>query len=122
MQNRSIKGLYDYKISNTLPTLSRSIQIRETYILVSLYVGVLLVALDRTIVASLLSHIVSEQENLSLAPWIASSYTTLSCIFQPLFGKLSDYLAANAAYLCAIFSLYSEVCSRGCQMGRAYLL
>ncbi|AQZ16418.1 hypothetical protein BZL39_J05870 [Zygosaccharomyces parabailii] len=71
----------------------------KTYVLVSLYVGVLLAALDGTVVASLLSHIASELGNLSFAPWIASSYMILSSAFQPLFGKLSDVFGRKRCLL-----------------------
>ncbi|SCU77268.1 LAMI_0A00430g1_1 [Lachancea mirantina] len=69
------------------------------YVLISLYTGVLLAALDGTVIASLLSHIASELGNLSFGPWIASSYMILSSAFQPLFGKLSDIFGRKRCLL-----------------------
>lgn len=90
---------------------------KKFFILVSLYAGVLLAALDGTIVASLLSHIASDLGNLSFAPWIASSYMALSTAFQPLFGKLSDIFGRKCCLIAchtlfAIGSLVSGVSYR----------
>ncbi|CEP59996.1 uncharacterized protein LALA0_S01e00650g [Lachancea lanzarotensis] len=75
----------------------------KIYLLGSLYIGVLLAALDGTVVASLLSHIASELGNLSFAPWIASSYMMMSSAFQPLFGKLSDIFGRKRCLLTCHF-------------------
>lgn len=93
--------LQDTKGSNYIILINSNSE--KLYILVSLYVGVLLAALDGTVVASLLTHIASELGNLSFAPWIASSYMILSAAFQPLFGKLSDIFGRKSCLLLCHF-------------------
>lgn len=70
-------------------------------ILTSLYIGVLLAALDGTIVASLLSHIATEFGDMRSVSWIASSYMIATAACQPLFGKISDIFGRRP---CLIFS------------------
>ncbi|SCU86808.1 LADA_0E00408g1_1 [Lachancea dasiensis] len=75
----------------------------KVYLLCSLYIGVLLAALDGTVVASLLYHIASELGSLSAAPWIASTYMMVSSAFQPLFGKLSTTFGRKQCLLTCHF-------------------
>ncbi|KAK9452580.1 major facilitator superfamily domain-containing protein [Dipodascopsis uninucleata] len=56
----------------------------------SLYVGVLLCALDGTVIVTLIAHITSEFHEFRSVPWIATSYLISQAAFQPLYGKISD--------------------------------
>ncbi|KAG7817921.1 hypothetical protein KL928_003820 [Ogataea angusta] len=59
-------------------------------ILCCLFVNVFLSSLDATIVATLLSVISSDLNELTNSSWLATSYLLACAAFQPLFGKISD--------------------------------
>ena len=63
---------------------------RLKIIMLSMYLGIFLAALDNTIVSTLLAHISSEFDSLSRISWIATAYLLSSATFQPLYGKISD--------------------------------
>lgn len=56
----------------------------------TLYFGVLLAAVDSTIVSTLLGHIGSDLNAMDNISWIAAGYTIAYSAFQPLYGKFSD--------------------------------
>lgn len=72
---------------------------RTTAILLSMYLGVFLSALDSTIVTTLIGKIASEFNALPKLSWIATSYLVSSSTFQPLYGKLSDIFGRRALLL-----------------------
>lgn len=59
-------------------------------IMLSMYLGIFLAAIDNTIVSTLLAHIASEFNELPRISWIATAYLFSSATFQPLYGKISD--------------------------------
>lgn len=59
-------------------------------ILVSLWLGSFLVALDGTIVANVMNRIAEEFQESDKKQWIATSFLLTNTAFQPLYGKLSD--------------------------------
>lgn len=67
----------------------------------SLYVGVFLSALDGTIVATLLSRIASDFNELQSVSWIATGYLISQAAVQPLYGKLSDIFGRKPLLLIA---------------------
>ncbi|AET39361.1 Vba4p Ecym_4298 [Eremothecium cymbalariae DBVPG len=87
-------------------------QIRFAAIVSSLVVGVFLGSLDGTILSTLLDYIASEFEALPYISWIAASYLLSACIFQPLYGKLSDIFGRKAILLFSnlMFGLGCLVC------------
>jgi MFS family permease len=64
--------------------------VRLAVVCASLYFGVFVASLDGTVVASLLSHIASDLNELGRISWIATGYLVACAAFQPLYGKLSD--------------------------------
>ncbi|GJJ10075.1 hypothetical protein Clacol_004301 [Clathrus columnatus] len=65
--------------------------------------GILLAALDSTIVTSAYARIGSELNQLHRASWIATSYMMTMTAFQPLYGKLSDIFGRKFCLLIAHF-------------------
>lgn len=65
-------------------------QEKTQWIIVALFVGSFLSALDTTIVTTLLPTIASELGASNQMSWIATSYLLSCSAFQPLYGKLSD--------------------------------
>lgn len=59
-------------------------------IVIALFLGSFLSALDTTIVSTLLPTIASDLDASSQMSWIATSYLLSCSAFQPLYGKLSD--------------------------------
>jgi Major Facilitator Superfamily len=52
--------------------------------------GLLLAALDQTIVATALPRIVADLHGLSHLSWVVTAYLITSTVTVPLYGKLSD--------------------------------
>ncbi|CAN6640260.1 vacuolar basic amino acid transporter 1 [Trichomonascus vanleenenianus] len=76
---------------------------RVVVILATMYVGVFFVALDGTVVTSLLSHIASDLKELQRVEWIATGYFVACAAVQPVYGKLSDiYGRKNVLVFCNI--------------------
>lgn len=74
-------------IPNEVNGLSRN----SVYLLAgTLWFGVMLAALDTTIVTTLLGHIASDLQALDSVSWVATGYTVGYSAFQPLYGKFSD--------------------------------
>jgi MFS family permease len=61
-----------------------------TLIFCTVYVGVLLAAVDTTIMATLSGPISSEFKSLSLLSWLATAYLISNAAFQPISGRLTD--------------------------------
>lgn len=59
------------------------------WIIMALFVGSYLSALDTTIVTTLLPTIAGELDSSSQMSWIATSYLLSCSAFQPLYGKLA---------------------------------
>jgi EmrB/QacA subfamily drug resistance transporter len=76
---------------------------RRTLVVVSgLLLGILLAALNQTIVATALPHIVSDLGGLDHYSWVFSAYMLGSTITVPLYGKLSDIYGRRPFFVLAI--------------------
>lgn len=64
--------------------------------------GMLLAALDQTIVATAMPRIVEEFSALSHLSWVFTSYMLASAITVPIYGKLSDIFGRRGLYLIGI--------------------
>ena len=61
-----------------------------------LMLGMLLAALDQTIVSTALPTITGELGDLNHLSWVVTSYLLASTVSTPLYGKLGASTAANA--------------------------
>ncbi|KAL8803677.1 MAG: hypothetical protein Q9200_006111 [Gallowayella weberi] len=65
----------------------------------SIWLGVLLAALDTTIIATLSAPISASFHSLSLLSWLASAYLIANAAIQPLSGRLTDILGRRAGLI-----------------------
>jgi EmrB/QacA subfamily drug resistance transporter len=71
-------------------------------VLAGLMLGMLLAALDMTIMASATKTIADQLHGQTIQAWVTTAYLITSTISTPLYGKLSDILGRKPMYLTAI--------------------
>jgi MFS family permease len=78
----------------------------------ALMVVLLLAALDQTIVATALPHIVSDLGGLSSYSWVFTAYLLATTVTVPLYGKLGDIYGRRPLFIAAItiFLVGSALC------------
>lgn len=96
----------DAATTNTVPTVSVS------KVLPALLLGVVLAALDNTIVASTYTKIGAEFGKFSQVSWTATAYMISCTAFQPLFGKFCDIYGRKKTLLAAycVFGIGCFLC------------
>ena len=82
-------------------------------ILGALMLGILLAALDQTIVATAIRTIADDLHGLDLQAWATTAYLITATISTPLYGKLSDLYGRKPFFLTAIavFIVGSMLCT-----------
>ena len=65
-------------------------------VLGSTYLGIILAALDGTMVATMTASISASYNSLTLLAWLASAYYIANSVLQPLAGKLTDIYGRRA--------------------------
>jgi EmrB/QacA subfamily drug resistance transporter len=76
---------------------------QKVTIMLAVMSGMLLAALDQTIVSTALPRIVSELHGLKELSWVVTAYLLTSTIAVPISGKLSDIYGRKKLFLTAIF-------------------
>ena len=71
-------------------------------ILLALALGVLLAALDQTIVATALPTVAGELGGLTDLAWVVTAYLVAETVSTPLYGKLGDVIGRKRVLLAAI--------------------
>ncbi|WP_189208757.1 MDR family MFS transporter [Actinokineospora fastidiosa] len=81
-------------------------------ILSGLMLGMLLAALDQTIMSSAMKTIADQLHGQTIQAWATTAYLITATISTPLYGKLSDILGRKPLYLTAItvFLIGSVLC------------
>ena len=64
-------------------------------ILLALSLGVLLAALDQTIVATALPTVAGDLGGLTQLAWVVTAYLVAETVSTPLYGKLGDVIGAS---------------------------
>jgi EmrB/QacA subfamily drug resistance transporter len=85
--------------SQATPQLSSR---RVLVIMVALLLGMLLAALDQTIVATALPTIAGDLHSLSRLAWVVTAYLLASTVSTPLWGKLGDLYGRKMFFQAAI--------------------
>jgi Major Facilitator Superfamily len=87
-------------------------------IIVGLLAGILLAALDQTIVATSLRTIADDLQGLQLQAWATTAYLVTATVTTPLYGKLGDLYGRKNLYLIAItvFVVGSVLCTLSTSM------
>jgi EmrB/QacA subfamily drug resistance transporter len=75
---------------------------RVLFIMGGLLLGMLLAALDQTIVATALPTIAGDLHSLSRLSWVVTGYLLASTVSTPLWGKLGDMYGRKAFFQAAI--------------------
>src|SRR5215831_16204234 len=85
---------------------------REVIAFSGAMLGLLLAALDQTIVATALPRIVADLHGLEHLSWVVTAYLVTSTVTVPLYGKLSDLYGRKSLFVVAIviFLLGSALC------------
>ncbi|MDP9101297.1 MAG: MFS transporter [Actinomycetota bacterium] len=94
----------------TAPTTARPADAPESalshrqilFVIGGLMMGMLLAALDQTIVSTALPHIVGDLGGLDHLSWVVTAYLLSSTASTPLYGKLSDLYGRRTVYRTAI--------------------
>ena len=71
-------------------------------ILVGLLLGMLLAALDQTIVSTAIRTIGDDLHGLNIQAWVTTAYLITSTVTTPLYGKLSDIYGRRPLFITAI--------------------
>jgi len=103
-QSIPVQARIDY--STTLDARSKMI------ILVGVLLGLLLAALDQTIVATAMPRIVADLQGIDLLSWVTTAYLLASTAMVPIYGKLSDLYGRKLILIFGIivFLLGSMLC------------
>ncbi|KAJ5412591.1 MFS general substrate transporter [Penicillium crustosum] len=81
-------------------------------LIVSAFVAMFLVALDRTIISTAIPNITDEFNSFEDVGWYGSAYLLTCCAFQLLFGKLYKLFPVRIVFLASIlvFEVASAIC------------
>ena len=74
------------------------------FVLSGLMVGMLLAALDQTIVSTALKKIVEDFDGLTHYTWVVTAYLLTSTASTPLYGKISDLYGRRPVFQFAIIT------------------
>jgi MFS family permease len=72
---------------------------RQSPVAVGLVLGLVLSALDQTIVTTAMPTVALQLGGLSLYSWVFAAYMLLETSATPLFGKLADLFGRRRVYL-----------------------
>ncbi|HLX88915.1 MAG TPA: MDR family MFS transporter [Acidimicrobiales bacterium] len=92
-------------LAETVPATRevRELSHRQVMLVFSgLMLGMLLAALDQTIVAAALPKIVGSLHGLQHTTWVVSAYLLASTVTTPLYGKISDLIGRKVVFQFAI--------------------
>lgn len=89
-----------------------------TITVIGLLLGLLLAALDQTIVSTAMPTIIKEFGDMSKFIWVFSAYLIATVTVMPIFGKLSDMYGRKLFYILglALFMIGSALCGSATDM------
>ncbi|KAI0840307.1 putative MFS aflatoxin efflux pump [Hypoxylon sp. FL0890] len=77
--------------------------VKLALVILSVFVSMFLVALDRLIISTAIPAITDEFHSLPDVGWYGSAYLLTTCAFQLLFGKVYTFFPVRTTYLATIF-------------------
>src|SRR5919197_1168404 len=85
---------------------------RRNFVFVAVLLGMLLAALDQTIVATALPTVVADLGGAGHQSWVVTSYLLASTIVTAIVGKLGDLFGRKAVFQAAVvfFVIGSVLC------------
>ncbi len=105
------------RAGDSLPGSERISPQRRNLIFVAVVLGMLLAALDQTIVATALPTIVANLGDAGHQSWVVTSYLLASTIVTALVGKLGDLLGRKRVFQAAV--LFFVVGSANCGLAQS---
>ncbi len=78
---------------------STTTKTNTTPVVIGLLIGILVAAMDNTIVATAMPTIVSELNGFDQYAWVTSAYMIATVAGMPIFGKLSDMYGRKRFFL-----------------------
>jgi EmrB/QacA subfamily drug resistance transporter len=81
-------------------TLSRR---RIIFVLISIILGMLLSALDQTVVGTAMPRVIADLNGLQHYAWVATAYLLASAVSMPIWGKLSDAYGRKRFFMVGMF-------------------
>ena len=90
--------------TGTAPTNKQMTHKEIMFVLSGLMMGMLLAALDQTIVSTALKKIVEDFNGLSHYTWVVTAYLLTSTASTPLYGKISDLYGRRPVFQFAIIT------------------
>ncbi|MBI2080483.1 MAG: MFS transporter [candidate division NC10 bacterium] len=95
-----------------------TVEVRKGLVVLAVCAGMLLAALDATVVGTAMPTVVASLGGLSLYAWVFSIYMLGATTSMPLFGKLSDLYGRRRLFLAAIgiFTAGSTLCGAAASM------
>ncbi|RFU29507.1 hypothetical protein B7463_g6846, partial [Scytalidium lignicola] len=86
--------------------------LKLTLLMMSIFIGMFLISLDRLIISTAIPQITDEFHSTNDIGWYATAYLLTSCAFQLVFGKLYAFFSIKATFLAAIllFEVGSTLC------------
>ncbi|HEX7612566.1 MAG TPA: MFS transporter, partial [Candidatus Limnocylindrales bacterium] len=96
-------------------TLSRR---RVAFVLAAVMLGMLLSALDQTVVGTAMPRIIASLNGLQHYAWVATGYLLASTASMPIWGKLSDAYGRKRFFILgmAVFVVGSVLCGQSQSM------
>ncbi len=96
-------------------TLSRK---RIVFVLISVMLGMLLSALDQTVVGTAMPRVIADLNGLPHYAWVATAYLLASAVSMPIWGKLSDAYGRKRFFMAgmAVFIVGSVLCGQSQSM------
>ncbi|GKT40974.1 efflux pump aflT [Colletotrichum spaethianum] len=98
--------------STTQPEIQYPTGLKLFLIMLSIFMTMFLVALDRLIIATAIPRITDEFHSVTDIGWYGSAYLLTTCAFQLLFGKLYAFFSIKHVFLSSVllFEVGSALC------------
>ena len=89
-----------------------NVQKKQKFIVAGLLLGILMSAMDNTIVATAMGTIVSDLGGFDTFVWVTSAYMVATMASMPIFGKLSDMYGRKRFFIFGliVFLIGSALC------------